>query len=188
MDAKKKWNEKYKEKLLKSEEPILNVRLQELSNYLNGGTALDLACGLGGNSTFLANLGYRVEAVDISEVAIEYLQLLSDQKQLSIHPRISDLTDWQSLDFLENSFDLVVITYYLDRSIFPLVESILKENGYFFMETFYLSPKSEQKVSSQYKLKSNELLSEFGDWHVLYYEENELEGRQTIFCRKKHKE
>lgn len=184
MDSKKKWNGKYKERLMKSEDPFPNVRLQELSTYLNGGTALDLACGLGGNSIFLANLGYQVEAVDISDVALEYLQLQSEKKHLTIHPRMADLTDWQSHGFLENTFDLVILTYYLDRSIFPSVKSILKENGYFFMETFYLSPKNDQKVSDQFKLKPNELLEEFGSWKVLYYEENELEGRQTIFCRK----
>ncbi|WP_394231323.1 class I SAM-dependent methyltransferase [Niallia oryzisoli] len=184
MDSKRKWNGKYKERLLKSEESSPNVRLQELSSYLIGGTALDLACGLGGNSMFLANLGYQVKAVDISDVAIEYLQLQSEKKQLTMQPRMADLTDWQSLGLVEESFDLILITYYLDRSIFPLLKTVLKENGYFFMETFYLSPKNEQIVSDQFKLKPNELLEVFGSWKILYYEENELEGRQTIFCRK----
>jgi len=184
LDSKEKWNSKYKERLLKNEEPLPNKKLQELSAYLNGGTALDLACGLGGNSMFLASLGYQVEAVDISDEAMDYLQLQSEKKQLTIHPRMADLTDWRSLRYLENSFDLVVITYYLDRSLFPMVKTILKENGYFFMETFYLSPANNQKVSNQYKLKPNELLKEFGNWNVLFYEENEWEGKQTIFCRK----
>ncbi len=69
--------------------------------------------------------------------------------------------------------------------MFPFVKSIIKKNGLFFMETFFRSPKNkDQSVSNQYKLDPHELLTEFADWHILYYEENELEGRQTIFCRK----
>jgi tellurite methyltransferase len=50
------------------------------------------------------------------------------------------------------------------------------------METFYLSPKNEnQGVSNHYKLQPGELLADFSDWKVLFYEENEQEGRQTIF-------
>jgi tellurite methyltransferase len=54
------------------------------------------------------------------------------------------------------------------------------------METYYQSPYiEEQGVSDQYKLNSNELLAEFGDWKVLYFEENEQEGWQSIFCQKR---
>ena len=53
------------------------------------------------------------------------------------------------------------------------------------METYYQSPQNEiQRLSNQYKLQPKELLAEFGDWNVLSFEENELEGRQTIFCQK----
>lgn len=82
-------------------------------------------------------------------------------------------------------FDLVVIAYYLDRALFPLIKSLIKDNGYFFMETFFLSSANEHEgVSNQYKLQPGELLTEFRDWHVLFYEENQHDGRQTIFCKK----
>ncbi|WP_071394382.1 class I SAM-dependent methyltransferase [Bacillus tuaregi] len=184
MDAKLKWNRKYKDRLLIKESPTPNERLLTLSASLNGGNALDLACGLGGNSLFLARHGYRVEALDISDIAIDYLQEQTEKQRLSIYPRLADLTDHESLKLLENSFDLVVVTYYLDRSLFPLIKSILNDNGFFFMETFYHSPQNKQTVSDSYKLRPNELLTEFGDFHILYFEENEEEGRQTIFCRK----
>jgi hypothetical protein len=41
------------------------------------------------------------------------------------------------------------------------------------METFYQSPQIEnQGVSDQYKLQPKELLVEFGDWTVHFFEEN----------------
>ncbi|MCQ6276340.1 methyltransferase domain-containing protein [Bacillus sp. V3B] len=185
MDPKRKWNSKYSDRLHHLDEPAPNIRLKNLSAYLNGGSAFDLACGLGGNSLFLAQLNYQVQAFDISDVAVDFLKNQAVKKQLSIHTHLCDLTEWHKLNLNKASFDLVVVTYYLDRSIFPFIKSVIKDNGYFFMETYYLSPQNEdQGVSNQYKLRSKELLSVFGDWKVLYYEENEQEGWQTIFCQK----
>jgi tellurite methyltransferase len=185
MDTKGKWNSKYKERLNDFMEPIPNTRLKNLAPYLMGGTALDLACGLGGNSLFLSQLNYHVEAIDLSDVAVNYLQQLATEQKLSIQPSLADLTDMNSLQLKKNSFDLVVITYYLDRALFPLVKSLIKDNGYFFMETIYLSPNTDnQGVSNQYKLQPGELLEVFRDWNILYYEENQEDGRQTIFCKK----
>ncbi|WP_066066770.1 class I SAM-dependent methyltransferase [Neobacillus soli] len=188
MDQRTKWNSKYKERLIQLEEPLPNVRLANLSPYLNGGSALDLACGLGGNSLFLARLNFQVQAIDLSDVAVSYLQEIAAKQNLAINPRLCDLTKLTNLNLNKSSISLIVITYYLDRTLFPFVKSILKENGYFFMETFYTSPISEnQGVSNHYKLQPGELLAEFGDWKVLFYEENEQEGRQTIFCQNQRK-
>jgi 2-polyprenyl-3-methyl-5-hydroxy-6-metoxy-1,4-benzoquinol methylase len=130
-------------------------------------------------------MNYQVQAMDISDVAINYIQELATNYKLKIHPRIYDLTKWKDLNWQNSSFNLVVITYYLDRSLFPIVKSMIKENGYFFMETFYQSPQTENLgVSNQYKLQPQELLVEFGDWTVHFFEEYEQEGRQMIFCQK----
>lgn len=185
MDSRTKWNAKYNDRLLEWEEPEPNPRLKALSKYLNGGTALDLACGLGGNSVLLAKHNYQVQAIDISDVAINHIQELALNKALTIQPRAADLTDFKQLQLKADDYDLVVIAYYLDRNLFPVVKKTVKENGYFFMETFYQSPQTEnQGISTHYKLKPRELVSEFADWTIHYFEENEEKGRQTIFCQK----
>lgn len=184
MDPKTKWNKKHEVHINRHEPNGPNPRLQNLSSYLTGGRALDLACGLGENSLFLGQLRYEVEALDISEVAIRHLQELVQNRQLSIHTHVCDLTKFNDSKLKKHSFDLVIITYYLDRSIFPVIRSLLTKNGYFFMETFYKSPlMKEEGISPQYKLSSRELLEVFCDMKVLYYEENEYEGRQTIFVQ-----
>ncbi|WP_312469419.1 class I SAM-dependent methyltransferase [Neobacillus sp.] len=185
MNTRMKWNSKHKERVCEQKDPVPNPRLEKLFDFLKGGTALDLACGLGGNSLFLARMNYQVQSIDISDVAINYVQELATNNKLKIHPRVYDLTKWNDLNWQNSSFNLVVITYYLDRSLFPKVKNMIKENGYFFMETFYQSPQTENLgVSNQYKLLPKELLVEFGDWTVHFFEENEQEGRQTIFCQK----
>ncbi|MGJ7913236.1 class I SAM-dependent methyltransferase [Neobacillus sp. LXY-1] len=183
MDSKLKWNSKYKQKLEQLEKLEPNLQIKRVTNYLRGGTALDLACGLGGNSVFLARLNYQVQAIDISEEAIQFLQQKAENENLSIVPVVKDLTEWKDIN---QKYDLVVIMYYLDRLLFPRVKTIIKENGYFFMETYYQVPNHlNNGISDQYKLKSKELLEVFKDWNVILFEENELEGRQTIFCQKR---
>ncbi|OLS33705.1 bifunctional 2-polyprenyl-6-hydroxyphenol methylase/3-demethylubiquinol 3-O-methyltransferase UbiG [Bacillus sp. MRMR6] len=185
MSDRIKWNLKYKVRIMLMKEPTANSRLKELSTYLTGGKALDLACGLGGNSLFLARMNYHIEAIDISDVAIDYIREQAKAHHLSIHPKVCDLTELNKLDLHRNTFDLVVITNYLDRRLFPIVKEIIKENGYFFMETFYQSPQEDnQGVSDQYKLKPKELLDEFRDWQILLYEEHKQEAKQTVFCQK----
>ncbi|MBP2239854.1 2-polyprenyl-3-methyl-5-hydroxy-6-metoxy-1,4-benzoquinol methylase [Cytobacillus eiseniae] len=186
MNSKTKWNSKHNERMKKLNKPTANPRLKRLSHYLNGGTALDLACGLGGNSLFLANLGYHVQSIDISDVAIGYLNEQASKYHLTIQPQIADLTDANYFQGKANCFDVVILTYYLDRSLFPLIKQMIKDEGYLFMETFYqTSLIDSQGVSEQYKLQSKELLAVFGDWDVLFFEENEQMGWQSIFCKKR---
>ncbi|WP_416149908.1 methyltransferase domain-containing protein [Salipaludibacillus sp. HK11] len=185
MDSKNKWNRKHSSRLEQYKETGPNTRLKNLTAYLDGGVAVDFASGLGENSLFLAKLNYDVRAFDISEIAVAHLNEQASQQQLTLQARTCDLTQSSNLDLPENSIDLVIITYFLNREIFPLAKSIIKENGYIFMETFYLSHVNHQEnVSNQYKLRPQELLAVFDGWEILYYEENQQEGRQTLFARK----
>jgi tellurite methyltransferase len=188
-----KWNTKHNERIVQSttstivSKPIEpNTRLVQLSTHFNGGQALDIACGLGANSIFLAKNNYNVTSLDVSDVAIQYLQ--SNSKHLSIDAKVVDLDNVQ----LVNRYNLVVITYFLDRHLFPLVrDSIKSEGGLVFIETFYnVVNKDTDKchlnnhISSQFKLAPNELKQIFSDWIIEYYEENETSGIQTILARK----
>ncbi|WP_335489417.1 class I SAM-dependent methyltransferase [Bacillus sp. JJ1773] len=185
MNIRNKWNMKHQERIKHLRTSALNPRLEKMSDYLLGGTALDLACGLGGNSLFLARMNYQVQAIDISDVAIHFVNEQAAKDHLHIETRIGDLTESLDQNWQKEPFDLIVITYYLDRKLFPIVKNLIKKDGYFFMETYFQSKQNEKRqVSDQYKLQPNELIKEFRDWGILYFEEHEQEGRQTIFCRK----
>lgn len=184
MNAKNKWNRKYTDKLANENPPEPNGRLLEMAAYLYGRTAIDFASGLGGNSMYLAELGYNMTAIDISDVAVNYVKEQAAKRGLNITAKLADLTKESSF-LTSTKYDLAIMTYYLDRSLFPLVKHVVKDNGYLFFETFYKHKDAENgHVSSQYKLESNELLKEFEEWKILFFEQNEQEGRQTIFCQK----
>ncbi|MBT2684938.1 methyltransferase domain-containing protein [Bacillus sp. ISL-37] len=184
MDAQDKWNRKYMDKLTNQTSPEPNKRLLEMATYLNGGTAIDFASGLGGNSFFLAELGYDMTAIDISDIAIMYVQEQAANRDLNITTKVADLTK-ERTDLTTRKYDLAVMTYYLERSLFPLVKQVIKDDGYLFFETFYKQKAAgNEHISNQYKLESNELLKEFSEWKILFFEENEQEGRQSIFCQK----
>ena len=83
----------------------VNARLVEIAEPLDPGTALDLGCGEGADAVWLAARGWRVVAVDVSEVALERAAVAA--KSLGV----LELIDFQLHDlgstFPAGSFDLV---------------------------------------------------------------------------------
>ncbi len=103
------WNRRYA-----AEEFIWTVDanrflVEEVAN-LAPGRALDLAAGEGRNAVWLAEQGWTVEAVDLSDVAVE------KGKRLAAARAISDRIYFQQADLCTyepeaNRFDLVVLIY-----------------------------------------------------------------------------
>lgn len=89
--------------------PKPNARLVEAVADLPPGDALDLGCGGGGDSLWLARRGWRVTAVDVSAVAVERLAALAHAHGLGdrIAAERHDLHD----SFPDGGFDLVSAHY-----------------------------------------------------------------------------
>lgn len=104
-----------------AEGPRPNARLTETVTGLGlpPGEALDLGCGEGGDALWLAGQGWRVTAVDISEVAVERLTALARAHALADRV-LAERHDVQE-SFPSGAFDLVCAHYLhtpfgLDRS------------------------------------------------------------------------
>jgi SAM-dependent methyltransferase len=101
------WNRKYAEtESLWSTVP--NRFLVAEASDLEPGRALDLACGEGRNARWLAERGWDVTGVDISDVAIERARELSAREYLTIEFVRADLLEYEPDP---EAFDLVLVFY-----------------------------------------------------------------------------
>ncbi len=159
---KSKWDEKYKNFDI-SLKPLALVK--EYAKKADGKTALDIACGMGRHSRYLANEGFFVDALDISIVALNTLKNIKN-----IYPKE---VDFDSYELEKNRYDLIVCTYFLERLLFPQIDDALKSGGILLMETF-VGDKSNECIPSNKKflLKSYELRNYFEkSCDILFYEE-----------------
>ena len=69
------------------------------------GLALDLGCGTGTNSIFLAQHGYQVVGVDFSAKAIATARAKAHRAKLAVDFHVADVT---RLDFLKEPFDFIL--------------------------------------------------------------------------------
>lgn len=155
---RKKWNFKYLKNIGDSDPSDFLVKYISLAS---DGNALDIACGNGRNSKFLAQKGFQVDAVDISNVAMDHLT----GKDSNINIICQDIDTWQ---IPQNRYHVIINIHFLDRRLFPMIQNGLKPGGVLIFESFI----DENK---EYCLKPNELLHAFESFHVMYYEERKVE-------------
>jgi SAM-dependent methyltransferase len=103
--------------------------LIEHRRWLTGGRALDAACGFGGNALFLADLGYRVDAVDISGVALVRAQTEARRRGLKINFVQADLDRWW---VPPRRYNLALVVLYLNRGLMPHLVRGLHPGGLLF--------------------------------------------------------
>ena len=122
-------------------------------------------------------------AVDVSDVAIAGLSERAAAEGLRL---IVERRDLESEGLPEGPFELIVVTDFLDRSLFPRITSALGPGGVLFYETFTRISVSDKGPSNpDYRLADNELLALFSPLQLrVYREENRLgdlsEGSRDI--------
>lgn len=172
-ELRNKWDSRYREADPAEARPAA-VLLQNVPLLPTGGLALDLACGLGGNAQWLARNGITVDALDISPVAVAKLKAVSVQEGLTINPQIANIVP-DSLP--AHRYDLIVVSYFLDRALVPAITRSLKPGGLLAYQTFTDSPAKERGPSNPaFLLRRNELLRLFADLTVVAYREDDGVG------------
>lgn len=100
------WDERHRETGQFSD-PEPNRFLVGAVKRLTPGTALDLAAGQGRNAVWLASQGWRVTALDWSEVALEKAAALAAERGVEVTCRQADLLKWRP----DDRYDLVAVVY-----------------------------------------------------------------------------
>jgi tellurite methyltransferase len=106
-----------------------NPLLTENRGLLAAGRALDAACGFGGSALYLAEVGYRVDAVDASSVGLGHAQAEAQRRGLDIHFVQADLDHWQ---VPAAHYDLITVFFYLNREFVGRAAAGLRPGGLLF--------------------------------------------------------
>lgn len=96
-----------------------NPLLVETAEHLSPGAALDLGCGAGGDTIWLAQRGWQVTAVDISATAVERVR--ERARELGLGERVTTERHDLARSFPGGEFDLVSAQYF--RTPFTLPRS-----------------------------------------------------------------
>ena len=140
-------------------------------HLLKSGRALDLASGNGRNALYLAKEGFTVEAWDRNEEGLAALAAKARESGLSVTTRLVDLERDPSIP--TETFDLVIIFYYLQRNLIPGIIKALRPGGIVVYETFLIDNhvRYNHPRHREFCLEHNELLALFQGLRILAYRE-----------------
>lgn len=172
---KEKWNNRYKQ----SEQATVAARVLTDNLHLlpSEGKALDMACGLGANALLLSNQGLETHAWDISDEALKKLKDISTKCSLELTTLQRDV---EAKPPEKNSFDIVVVSQFLNRPICLNLIDALRPEGLLFYQTFCLE-KTENigPRKTEFLLKPGELLQLFSTLEIIAYREERDCGNIT---------
>lgn len=158
---------------------------------------MDLGCGLGRHSIYMAKKGLSVTAADLSDFGLNHLKEWAAQEQLSVKTAVCDM---EALPFEDNSFDCVLcynVIYHAGRAgvIKTLAElkRVLKPDGELFLTMLskksdgFLHARSDQRIDENTIIRDDCEETERGVPHF-YLEYKELAeflkgGKRKAFHR-----
>lgn len=167
-----RWNTRYRRKA-GDDRPQACALLRDYRHLLpTSGQALDVACGRGGNALLLAAHGLTTSAWDYADVAIDQLHHHASQMSLPINVEVRDV---QQQPPAAATFDVIVVSHFLERELAEPLAAALKPQGLLFYQTFIQDKVTDDGPdNTDYRLQPNELLDLFVSLRVVYYRE---EGR-----------
>ena len=171
-----RWNRRY----LEGRESALHTTLTRFYHLAPHGRALDIACGTGETSIYLAKKGFGVEAFDVSDVAIRRARQKAKREGVNVKFKPVDA---DKFSFGVSRYDIVLNFYFLNRGIFPKIKRSLRSGGVLIFETYNEDHSSVNPCfNPKYLLRKGELIEEFCDMDILYY--CEVSNITTLVAKK----
>ncbi len=124
------WNERFADGAYENR-TYPNTVLKEWIEFLPKGKALDVACGAGRDSIFLAQNGFDVTGTDISSVALARAETRARQEGLKINWCEHDLDSGLSFS---SKFDVILMIRFMNNRLLEALPRYLNPGGALLVE------------------------------------------------------
>ncbi len=142
-----------------------------------GGRALDVACGRGRHTLLMASAGFSVDAVDLNPDRTGALAVTAGNLDLPVQVRNLDLEAAGDVDLGQDLYELILVTRYLHRPLFPSLAQALKPGGLLLYETFTTAQaQNGHPTNPDFLLEPGELPRLVAPLQVLRQREGEADG------------
>ena len=166
-----KWNQRYSENTYRKGNPV--TLLENWISKVPKGRALDIACGAGRNAIFMAEAGFEVDAIDISQTGIAMAREKAESQGLDINWIAHDLDE--PYDF-ESDYNLIVVLWYVNLPLIMKLCNHLAPGGFLICEEHLVT--DEETIGPKnphYRVKTDALREAASALDILYYGET-IEG------------
>jgi tellurite methyltransferase len=157
-----KWDGRFRaEECVLGAEPSVYLAdtINLIKSMIPGRRAIDIACGEGRNSIFLAKHGFDVLGLDISEAGLEKARGWMAREGLKIDFRLANMEDY----VFTEKYDLIINFNFLLRELIPKAVDALHPGGVIVFDTLVDSPHVPNTHKKEFLLKPGELLRTFQD-------------------------
>jgi tellurite methyltransferase len=171
-----KWNSRYESEeffLGPHSSRFLAGHIAGVEAMLPGRKALDIACGEGRNSIFLAGRGYEVTGIDIADRGLAKAAHRAQKEGFEIVFIRQDL----EITPLSGQWDLIINFNFLLRDLIPQEIEVLSPGGVIMFETLLDTPRLPEGHNPDFFLQPGELASIFARFAgtIHYYDECPLD-------------
>ncbi|MCP3689241.1 MAG: class I SAM-dependent methyltransferase [Gammaproteobacteria bacterium] len=181
-EDRNKWNNRYAEGSYSKSNPV--TLLEDWLPQVPIGRALDVACGAGRNSIFMAQYGFDVDAIDISHQGLDRARQNAQSQDLDINWIEHDLD--QPYEF-EADYSLIVVMWYVNLPLITRLCDRLAPGGFLICEE-HLRVKQDVigPGNPNYRVASGAVRRAVKGLAILSYQESiepNAEGEQVASAR-----
>ena len=181
-EDRNKWNQRYAEDSYRKTNPVSLLR--DWLPRIPVGTALDVASGAGRNAIYLAQCGFQVDAIDISQEGLQQTAQKAAEKKLTIHCIEHDLDEPYAF---ASNYGLIVVLWYVNLELISQLCDCLEPGGFLICEEHL---RTEQEVigpgNPNFRVAPGALRDAVSSLDLLLYEESVeaiAEGGQVASAR-----
>jgi SAM-dependent methyltransferase len=188
-----KWNRKYREGAYADRlnpSAFLVECLPTLEIESDRPRGVDIACGIGRNALYLARLGWEVDAIDVSNVALRKLAAAAAEDSLVINCVATDLeADPAAVARVagERPYDLALVIRYANLPLIRRLPEALGPGGYLIVEKHLVTDADVVGPRDpRFRAKPGELREAAAGFEIVEYRERVMEdpdGRRVALAQ-----